>query len=220
MRPSRSRGFLVVALASAVVLASVARSVRAQSSGMPGSPVDLNLLALDWARGQFRAPMVCQVDGAPRQVLRPVLIAPGTLGVAPPQNRIQFPDSEAPGVTRCTSETGTPERRVGGTLHITIRGRSRPDTVQRDFDATMRRDRGFEYEIVSGRLRIGTFGEPDAPLREVDFTGGKASFRLVESGSDAERILADFPGRQGYTLEVSAPEGERLVFHIVRIAGR
>ncbi len=214
------RGVLVPALVCAVALGLAARDARAQSPGMPGAPIDLNLLALDWARGQFRAPMICQVDGAARQVLRPVVIAPGTLGASPPQNRIQFPDSDAPGVAHCTSETGTPEPRVGGALIITIRGRSRPDTVQRDFDVTMKRDHGFEYEILSGKLRIAVFGEPDAPAREVDFTGGKASFRLVELGSDAERILADFPGRQGYTLELSAPEGERLVFHVVRVAGR
>jgi hypothetical protein len=193
----------------------------AQGQSSPGGErPDINTLALEWARGQYRAPMVCDFEAGPQRVLRRVLVAPGPIGETPIQDRIEFPDPEAPGAKRCFSALGSDEPFVAGRLAITLRERARPDTASHDFEQTLRREHGFEFEVLSGRLKLGKLGPSDDAPKEIDFAHGKARLRMVEPGSDAAKLLSEFPKLPGFTLDLSSPDGTQLVFHLVRVMER
>jgi hypothetical protein len=196
-----------------------AGAVQAQSAPGKTAP-DINSIALEWARGQYRAPMVCNFEAGPQRVLRRLLIAPGPMGELPTQDRLEFPDPEAPGVKRCFSELGSEEPYVAGGIAITLRERSRPDTASHDFDQTLRREHGFDFEVLSGRLKLGKFGATNDPVKEVDFSHGKARLHMVEAGSDAAKLLSEFPNLPGLTLDLTSPDGTQLVFHLVRVRER
>jgi len=208
-----------LALGIALATGLCAGAAQAQSPHGGGGP-DINSLALDWVRGQYRAPMVCDFEAGPQRVVRRVLIAPGPVGEVPIQDRIEFPDPEAPGVKRCFSELGSDEPFVAGGVAITMRERSRPDTASHDFEQTLRHEHGFEFEVLSGRLKLGKFGAPNEPPKEIDFSHGKAKLHLVEPGSDAAKLLSEFHNVPGFTLELTSPDGTPLVFHLVRVSER
>jgi len=209
-----------LALGIALAAGLCAAAAEAQSPQAGGAGPDINTLALEWARGQYRAPMVCDFEGGPQRVLRRVLIAPGPIGELPIQDRIEFPDPEAPGAKRCFSELGSDEPFVAGRLSLTMRERPRPDTASHDFEQTMRHEHGFEFEVVAGRLKLGRFGAADDPPKEIDFSHGKAKLRLVEPGSDAARLLSEFQGLPGFTLELTSPDGTHVMFYLARVSER
>lgn len=203
-------------LAAALVLATDARA----QSGSAGP--DLNVLALDWARGQYGSPLVCDVGDSPVRAVRSVLItaAPARDADRGAANRIQFPDPEARGATRCFSELGADEPLVDGTLTVFLPGRPRADTARYDFQAALRRDEGFRFEIRTGKLTITGWAPGDTQPRSVDFTGGHAWLRSVRTGSDAERLLRGFESRRKLTLDLEAPDGTTLHFPLFQPAGR
>ncbi|HBZ71526.1 MAG TPA: hypothetical protein DEP35_18100 [Deltaproteobacteria bacterium] len=207
-----------LAFGAALVIALGVGAAQAQAPGSGGGP-DINALALDWARGQYRAPMVCEFEAGPQRVVRRLVIAPIPSEV-PVQNRIEFPDPEAPGARRCFSELGSDEPFVAGGVRITMRERSRPDTASHDFEQSLRREHGFEFEVLGGKLKVGKYGATADPPKEVDFSHGKAKLHLVEPGSDAARLLSDFHNLPGFTLELISPDGTQLVFRLVRVSER
>jgi hypothetical protein len=168
-------------------------------------------VALAWARGSYRAPLVCSFDGEPRRGLRRVAIARGPRDSTRRVNRLTFFDLDAGAAQRCVSELGGDEPNLVGSLDLGYSPR-RPhsDTPERDF-AVERRRGPIEYEIVRGGLRMGPVQEPVEALRWVDFTGGRARLGEVRRGSDAARVLADLPGRRQLELELEAPGGTRIV---------
>lgn len=196
-----------------IALLAFAAPAAAQPLGEAGAPT-LTDLALRWAQGDYRAPIVCEIEGTAHRALRRVRIADGPRHVTIATDRIVFYDLEAPDETRCMDPTGGEEPNVIGQLLVTLEARARPDTAEHDFQAALRRDGGFAYGIKAGSLRIGT---PGAALREVDFKGGSARLRVVARGSDAQRRLADFGARRKLTLEVEAPDGTALAFDLVQL---
>jgi hypothetical protein len=201
---------VLLALALGLALPAVAQRPPAR---------DLSWLALQWARGDFRAPLICEIDHVPRRGLRRVLIAPGPRQVEPPVNRLRLFDLEVPKGTRCMTEMKADLPNAIGTVAFLHRGLSRPDTAERDFAATLRREGGFEYEIVSGRLQIGAAGQPES-MREVDFAGGRMWLREIARGSDAQRRLAEFGAQRKLQLAIEAPGGTRLEFDLVQFDER
>jgi hypothetical protein len=185
----------------------------------PGSEPDLNDLALAWARGRYGAPVVCEIDGSPRRVLRSLLIAPGPPDSYPPVDRIRFTEVENSHVTRCFGEAGGDQPNLAGELDITLPGRSRPDTAGHDFEQELRQHGGFVFQVRSGRLRVSPWSGGGDP-RDVDFAGGEATFRAVERGSDAARVLQEFEGRPLRVLELKARDGTVFRFPMVLVAPR
>ena len=92
--------------------------------------------------------------------------------------------------------------------------------AQRDFKLTLRREGGFQFQIPTGRLRLGPPGEATSALREVDFSGGTADIRKVERGSDAFRRLVEFGERRKLSLVIEALDGTRLSFDLVQFGLR
>jgi hypothetical protein len=170
--------------------------------------LDLNLLALDWARGRYLSPVICEADGALTRGGRRLLITPGPRHASPPVGRLLFSDLEVPDASRCFDELGRDQPNVLGHLDFRHPGRSRPDSAQRDFKAALRRDRGFDFHVADGVLRISSVGGDDA--REVDFRGGEVRLHAIPAGSDDARVLGDLAGLRKLLLVIEAPDGTRL----------
>ncbi|MCC6640813.1 MAG: hypothetical protein IT386_06595 [Deltaproteobacteria bacterium] len=202
-----------------LVVLGVGGGARAQTAG---AAPDLNLLALDWARGHYGSPLVCDVGGSPVRAIRSVLISPAPSRDADrgPANRIQFPDPEARGATRCFSELGADEPLVDGALTVFLPGRSRPDTARYEFQAELRREEGFRFEIRAGKLSIKGWAPGESDPRVVDFTGGHARLRAVQHGSDSERLLRGFASKRKLTLDLEAPDGTTLHFPLFEATER
>ena len=208
-RPSAS-------LLAVVVLVASAGDGAAQVGG--GGPT-LNTLALEWTRGQYITPLMCEFDGVPRRGGRRIVIGPGSRHARPPENRIHFVSLQVPTAKRCFTDFGEEEFEVTGKLTITLPGPARSDTASHDFSATLRRDRGFDFKIRSGVLQIEAIGAGDSPPRRVDFEGGRARVSEIGPGSDAARLLAEYPGRR-LMLELEASDGTRLLYRMVQATGR
>ena len=204
------------ALALLMLLLPAAALGQSPSGLGPG----LNELALEWIRGEYRAPLICEIDGVPYRALRRVLVSPGPREARTPMNRLALFDLEAPEGTRCHDETGVEQPNAIGSLALVLDARSRPDTALRDFDLALRKEGGFEFQIRAGRLRLGSPGEAASALRGVDFSGGTADIRKVERGSDAFRRLADFGQRRKLSLVLEAPDGTRLSLDLVQFGLR
>jgi hypothetical protein len=212
----RARTARVVA---AVLLAVAGRAGPALAQAAGAGP-DLNALSLDWARGNYGAPLVCEVEGSPVRAVRRVLIAPVPGSDRGPMDKIQFPDPEAKGATRCFSELGVDEPLVDGSLTISLPGRSRPDTARYDFGSALRRENGFRFDVRSGKLSVKGWGPGNDETKLVEFTGGHASLHGVAPGSDAERLLRSFTSPRKLILEIEAPDGTKLSFALFQIADR
>ncbi len=170
-------------------------------------------LALDWAHGEYIAPMICQQSTGPARVGRRLMIKPAPRPTHRPMNRLVFFPIGVEGADRCKSELGGFEPDIQGALTFAFNAHAHPDLARAEFARALRMDRGFDFEVLKGRLRLSS---PDgAPAREVDFAGGRAEFLRVERGSDPARILAEFGERPKRTLALEAKDGTRLVFHMV-----
>lgn len=183
--------------------------------------VDLGLLALEWTRGVYRAPVLCEIDGETRRGLRRVLVRPDSRRGRRPANELALFDLDVPEGTRCHGLLGEDEPNVVGRLRFALDARSRPDTARHDFAAALRRDGGFTFDVRAGALRVGPADAAPEELEVVDFEGGSLEIRRLEAGSDARRRLADFGPRRKLRLELRAPEdGPRLRFDLVQFDER
>lgn len=206
-------GGLVRVAAAAVLLSA------ACGSALAGQP-DVVDLALGYARGGWRSPVLCTFGGEAHRGLRRILIVPG-----PPQSerrvdRLTFFDLEAREAERCSTALGGDAPNLIGSLLLGYTPR-RPhsDTPERDFRDELRNQR-LEFEIVSGRLRIGPVSAAADALPEVDFVGGRARLTPVEPSSDAARVLRDFGPRRSLLLALEAPDGTRLELPLVEFERR
>jgi len=170
--------------------------------------LDLNVLALDWARGRYLSPVICTTGDDSVRGGRRLLITPGPRHASPPVDRILFSDLEVEGADRCIDEMGNTQPNILGQLEFRHPGRSRSDTATRDFRTALRRDHGFEFHIARGILKLQTVGEEET--REVDFRGGTVRLHEIASGSDDARLLGDLVGLRKLLLELESTDGTRL----------
>jgi hypothetical protein len=206
-------------LAHAARFATLAAIAGAALTLLPGSASaqhpDLNLRALDWVRGRWASPVVCEQEGAAHSRLRRLVIAPGPKHVRPTSNKVTFHGVDTGDASRCTDTLGVPAPDVRGSLLVTLPGMSRPDLASAEFQRALRQVGGFDFDVVSGRLRVADWAEGAEP-RVVDFAGGVARVRMVQRGSDAARILAPFDAPQKLTFDLANADGsEKLSFHMI-----
>lgn len=185
------------------------------SAAQGGVPGGMSTLALLWAQGEYRAPMICEIEGQPRRALRRIRIKTGPRSATRALDRLVFFDIEAPMGTRCYGEAGNAQPNVIGALTLVHEGRRDRDTAQHDFDDKLRRDGGFEFRIFSGHLRIGAPGAPPASLETLDLKDGSVTLEAVRRGSDAFRRLAEFGPRDKRVLRLDAPDGRSWSFDLV-----
>jgi hypothetical protein len=201
-RTRRCAGTLAVALL--LVCAAVFAPAQAQEPTLAD-------LALRWAAGNWVSPIICPLPDGPGRVARALRVVP------PPQpghratHWIEFAPLRTAGP--CKNELGGEEPDVSGKLRIGLAGRYRPDTADLDFKDAMKRERGFRFEVLEGKLRMrGTDG-----AREIDFAGGSAELRDVTPGSDAARILGENRDVPRRTLALEARDGTRLFFPLLGV---
>ena len=175
---------------------------------------DLNRMALEWVRGRFASPGVCEVDGAVQRSLRRLIIQPGPRSARPPVDKLSFHGFDTPDATRCMNALGVEQPEIHGSLQFTLPGASRPDLAQADFQRALREPGGFDFDVTSGRLRFTDWSDARAS-RLVDLRGGTLRIRRVRRGTDAARILAEFDTPQKLTLELVPPGGEPLHFELI-----
>ncbi len=205
------RRILVAALGSGAV-ATFGMLQPAVAQGPGGTGASLADLALEWSLGHFASPLICQLEGEPRRGIRRIVIGPGPARVQPPANSIRFVDLEVESASRCFTELAADTPTVTGSLLIRLPGRHSAESAQRDFRASLRRTRGFEFGIARGLLQIQKVTEPASPVRTVDFAGGRAELHEVPNGSDISRLLAPFRSPRKLMLELTARDGTELSF--------
>ncbi len=196
----------------ALFVATFVAFVAAGAVHAQGAAPTLADLSLDWARGRFATPVICEFAGEPVRGIRRILIAPGPPHVQPPVGKLVFVDLDADDASRCFTDLGGESPNITGSVQIRLRGKWRSETAERDFREQLRRKQGFEYEIPAGGLRVETVTEPASPSRVVDFRGGTVSLRVLDPGSDSERLLADFDSPRKLLLELSARDGTKFSF--------
>lgn len=208
---ARSTPTLLLALGLALAALTPAAPLRAQARPT------LADLALLWIRGDYRAPIVCEIAGRAHVALRRVRVTEGPRHGTRPTARVIFFDLEAPPDTHCTDPTGGEEPNVVGQLILAFEGgHDRPDTADYDFKSMLRREGGFAFAIKAGRLRVGP---PDGELEEHDLRGGTARVTTIRRGTDGFRRLAEFGPRRKLRLEVEAEGAPTLAFDLVQTDG-
>jgi hypothetical protein len=187
------------------VLATAGLPAAVLAQGPQGP--DLNLLALDWARGRYSAPLMCTFDDEPMRGMRRVLVVPGSPNALPPVGRLVFVELEVDDAGRCFTDFGAPAPNLRGTLQIRLLGAPHPDTARRDFKSAMRREGGFDFYIASGSLQVHTVGERPESAQSIDFAGGEARMRVIKPGTDAFRLLAEFSSPRKVGLRIATRKG-------------
>ena len=185
------------------------------SAAQEGVPGGMSTLALLWAQGEYRAPMICEIEGQPMRALRRIRIKTDPRSATRALDRLVFFDIEAPLGTRCYGEAGNAQPNVIGALILIHEGRQDPDTAKYDFDGELRRDGGFEFRISSGHLRIGAPGAALTSLETVNLKDGSVAVEAVRRGSDAFRRLAEFGPRDKRVMRLHAPDGRSWSFDLV-----
>lgn len=176
---------------------------------------DLATLAFSWLAGDWVAPLVCEIGGAPQRGVRRMRVAADPRRSLEQFARLSFFDLAAPGATRCVSLLGSEEPEIRGHVVFRLDRNAAPDVAVREFKQTLRREGGFDFRIERGRLLLRPVAAGESEARAVDFSGGTLHARAVAPGSDAARLLAEFPQRRKVTFELEAKDGTRLRLHAV-----
>jgi hypothetical protein len=210
-RPVVSTARWFAAASPAALVAAFAGFLLAAPAAAQEAPT-LADMAIDWARGRYATPVICEFDGKPVRGIRRILIAPGPPRQRPAVAKIVFVDLDAGEASRCFTELKADTPNLTGSVQIRLEGTWRPDTAERDFRDQLRRKQGFEYQIAAGGLRIQRVQQPRAEARAVDFQGGSAVLRTLDPASDLGRLVAGFDSPRKLLLELSATDGTKLAF--------
>lgn len=181
-------------------------------------PGGVSSLAVAWSRGEYRAPMICEIDGRPARALRRVVMQPGPPRGARLTGKLILVDLEAPPGTRCYGETGDDQPNLIGTLRFVMDGRTGSDTANHDFDEILRRKGGFQFDVIGGVLRVGPAAASGDDLETVALGGSELWMEQVKRGSDAFRRLAEFPERIKRVLVLTLADGRSWRFELVEWA--
>lgn len=178
------------------------------------APDSLNDLVLSWIQGNYASPLICRIDGRAERGLRRILIEPGSSKSHPAKGSIRFVDLEAAGAARCFTEIGGATPNITGELWVRHPVTKRRATAARDFKAELRRKRGFELDIVEGRLQLTEIGADPPRTESLDFRGGKLRMHVLRQGSDGLRLLKDLPSPRKLMLEIETRTGRKFSFPV------
>jgi hypothetical protein len=182
----------------------------ASATATAQSGPDLSDLVVEWARGRYASPVMCELEGSLVRGIRRVIIGGERMPGRTVTLELQFIDMRPGEATRCVNATGRPQPNALGKLQLRLPGHPHPETAKRDFKQTLKQERGFDFEIAAGRLKLQSVAVPPAEPRVVDFRGGHASIGLVQPATDAERELRDFKSPRKLVLELESPKGDAL----------
>ncbi len=197
-------------------LSGAALLLLAAAAGAQPIPGGVSSMAVMWAQGEYRSPMICEIDGQPARALRRVVVRPGPRRGARLSGRLTFFDLEAPSNTVCYGETGGDQPNLIGALYFVLEGRANSDTARHDFDETLRRKGGFAFDVTGGSLRGGPPGAATGGLPAFELAEAELRVDTVARGSDAFRRLADFGARDKRVLTLQLADGRSWSFDLVR----
>ncbi len=193
---------LAFAIAAAALVGPPAPPAHAQSSPSLGEAVT------EWSRGNWASPVYCRIGGETVRGIRRVLIEPARNPMpGRTELEIRFIDMQVADADRCFDLVGTEVPNLIGKLQVRFNGTSHPETVARDIERALRRDRGFAFEVTRGALRVEIVAKGEHEGRVADLVGSEAWLRRPARASDAERALAEFRSPRKLELEISAGEG-------------
>lgn len=190
------------------------------SSAVAQNGPDLVDLVVQWASGRYRSPVHCEVDGKLRLGVRRVTLEPEQMPGRPPTLEVKFTDLHADDAVRCVDSKGKSLPNLAGGVELRLPGRPHPETASRDFRQTLKRKKGFDFDIVQGRIKIEPVGLPESPPQLVDFRGGKARIALIYPATDEARELQNFKSQRKFLVSLEAPSGETLQIPIFEPPGR
>lgn len=204
-------GTFVPIVACLLVVAGLAVSpAQAQSPHR----FSMNDLTLDWLRGNYATPVVCRIAGGVHRGLRRILIVRGPKAVRPPVSIVRFVDLEVDDAERCFTEIGGATPNIFGELRIRHAANRPRDTAMRDFKVAIKRERGFDFDIISGKLEFRDVGLAAQPGESIDFRGGSLGLHQLREGSDGLRLLKDLPSPRQALLEIETRDGRRYSFPV------
>ncbi len=180
-------------------------------AALPQRKATLNDLVAQWSQGSFRSPLMCEVEGKLLLGVRRVLIRAEKFASNDPQTSVELVDLDPGEATRCMDATGKQVPNLSGKIQLRRDGHQHPETARRDFKRALKQDKGFEYRIVSGALKIQPVEIPAAESRLLDFQGGRARLSVVFPATDAARTLTDFPSGRKLLLTLESGDGEVFV---------
>lgn len=181
---------------------------------------DLADLVVGWAIGSLRSPVSCEIDETLRQGVRRVIIEPEPMRGRPTEMRVRFIDLHPGDATRCVDTRGRSLPNLIGSVRARYPGRPHPATAKRDFRETLKRNKGFELDVIEGSVRFEPVGPEAGEARMVDFTRGKLVLSRVYPATDPFRELAPFKSGRKFLLTLKAPSGEVLILPVFDPAAR
>jgi len=185
-----------------VLLCTASHDAAAQA------PPSLGEAVTEWARGNWASPVYCRIGGETVRGIRRVLIEPARDPMpGRTELEVRFIDMQVADAERCFDLVGTEVPNLVGKVQLRFNGTSHPETVQRDFERALRRDRGFAFDVVRGRLRVEIVGPGDNRGRVDDLARTGAWLRVPARGSDGERALSEFASPRKLELEFSVENG-------------
>lgn len=205
-RPARLRNGLGW---SAALFTSFAFGLAAAPTAL-AQGTDLRGLVIDWARGRYNSPLICEIDGEPVRGLRRVLVTPAPRQSTIPTGRVIFVEMDTERAERCFTDLGEDVPNLKGTLEIRLPGPPRADSATRELKNRLKRDNGMTFDIVTGTLVESPVGKPTGNSRRIDFSGGTARFDRLREGSDEARLLADFDSPRKLVLTIRSEAGTSI----------
>jgi len=194
------------------LLAAIAAAAPAAAE-VPGS-LSMNDMVLSWMRGNYASPIVCKMAGGVHRGLRRILIDAGPKSTRPAVDLVRFVDLEAEAAERCFTEIGGSTPNIIGELQVRHPTHRPRDTAVRDFKVALKREHGFDVDIVSGRLTIRAVGPSAAAAEVIDFRAGSLRLHLLREGSDGLRLLKDLPSPRQALLEIETRKGRKFSFPV------
>ena len=205
------------ALSLLAALTLLATAAHAQAPGPP----TLGDVVTSWARGAWAAPVFCRIDGETVRGIRRVLIGPERNALpGRTQLEIQFVDMDVANAERCFDMIGTEVPNLTGKVKLRFNGTSHAETVQRDFQRALKKDRGFAFDVPDGRLLVEEVSLEPPPPQRIRLRGGKAWLREPRKSSDSGRSLAEFENRRKLELTLETPDGVTWVLPLVLLEMR
>lgn len=234
-------GFLQIALLCTVSLIGLAVGALPVHAAEP----TLTDLALEWSRGRYITPMICTIQGEAVRAQRRALIAPGEKKFGKAILQFRFYRMQLPSTpSDCFSMLGVQEFDIDGTILATVVGKSRADSLERDFKDMLEHKGGLDLAIQEGKLTLYTFGEstpkrvidsgdaekfdvpdaatlPNATSQTANFSAQdvqikSARLSTVVRTSDLARSLTDYQDLPQYQLNMELTDGRLLTMPLVK----
>lgn len=145
---------------------------------------------------------MCEIGDQLRPGVRRILIRPLLVPGRPSGLQVQFIDMRVEEATRCIDPLGRPQPNIQGRLELRLPGSTQSDRAMREFKRALQRDKGFQFKIASGSLKVQAVKKPQPEAQVFDLTGGTVELSLIGPGSDAARQLAPFKSERKLLLTI------------------